>query len=93
MKKILCALALLTFSVTAMASGDKLVDTSEAVVEALTEFRKTQDSDTVTDFKGLKASPGDHGVTVKIYTNSRGTTNYGCHRHDQNEPFECHATN
>jgi hypothetical protein len=99
MKKLLIGLLLLT-SVNVFAHGDEdheksaaLKDTAEAVTTALVLFEKDNDTATVNDYKGLKATPNDHGVLVKVYTNSRGNAAYGCHRHEPAVPFECHQSN
>lgn len=92
MKKLATILTVLTLMATTAFAGSnsKLTDTAEAVTEALKLFERDNDAQTVEDFKGLKASPNSHGLSVKIYMNNRGPLSYSCHRHSDNEPFECH---
>ncbi|MBK24560.1 MAG: hypothetical protein CME70_11250 [Halobacteriovorax sp.] len=87
MKTILLALALLT-SLNVFASGAS--DTAEAVTETIATFEADNDEATIADFKGVKASPNGHGVSVTVYLKSGSKTKYGCHRHSASEPFECH---
>ncbi|MBK26974.1 MAG: hypothetical protein CME70_23425 [Halobacteriovorax sp.] len=87
MKSILLTLTLLV-SFNLFASGAS--DTAEAVTETIRLFEESHDEDTIADFKGVKASPNDHGVSVTVYLNSGSKMKFGCHRHSANEPFECH---
>ncbi len=89
MKSILLIFGLLV-SANVLASGAS--DTAEAVTEAIANFEASNSAATVNDFKGVKASPSSHGVSVTIYLNSGEKIGYGCHRHHSNDPFECHES-
>jgi hypothetical protein len=87
MKTILITISLLTsFSIFASSASD----TAEAVTETIVQFELNNDEDTVSNFKGVKASPNSSGVTVTLYLNTGTKTVYGCHRHGSEDPFECH---
>ena len=63
-------------------TGNKLVDTSEAVSAALTMF-ETDHGEMTNLFKGLKASPEQNGVVVKVYLTDGSNMSYSCHRHTE----------
>ena len=89
-KKLLMLCALLLVSVNGFSdTGNKLVDTSEAVSAALTMF-ETDHGEMTNLFKGLKASPEQNGVVVKVYLTDGSNMSYSCHRHTEMDPFECH---
>lgn len=87
MKTLLLSLALLV-STNSFATSS--TDTAEAVTEAIKTFEAAHDDATISDFKGVKASPNDHGVSVSIYLKSGTKMKFGCHRHAADVPFECH---
>jgi len=90
-KMMMTMMALLVLTSTAMASSStKLIDTSEAVTSALTAFEKDNDPATVDLFKGIRAAPGEGGVTVTVYLTGAAKQEYSCHRHEDADPFECH---
>ena len=93
MKNLVLSGLFLVSSTVVMAGGSKLVDTQEAVNEALAEFQKTQTHEVVDSFNGVKAWPTKGGVKAKIYLTGNGSISYSCHRHDSDEPFECHESN
>lgn len=91
---ILKILVFLLFATSVFANaGDALTDTSEAVAKALLTFKEDNSADVVSKFKGVKAAPNSHGVTITIYLTVGDSIGYGCHRHEDNDPFECHETN
>ena len=92
MKTTLIALVSFVFfsSITLANVDSKLIDTSEAVTEALNHFSAQNNTNTVAIFKGIQASPNDHGVSVKVYLTNGTKIKYSCHRHTSSEPFECH---
>lgn len=87
MKTILLTLAVLT-SVNVFAAPT--TDTAEAVSEAISLFAGSNPEEVTSDFRGIKASPNDKGVSVTVYLKSGTKMKYGCHRHDVTDPFECH---
>ncbi len=88
MKNLLLALTLLV-SFNAF-SATPSTDTAEAVAETIKLFEADHSADEIADFKGIKASPNSHGVSVTVYLKSGSKMKYGCHRHSAGEPFECH---
>lgn len=102
MKKVFILFAfILLLSTVAFASGlhdgphdekNRVSETVAGVAMALQTFQEENSAETVAEFKGIKASPNDHGVSVKVYLNSGDPIAYGCHRHEDDEPFECHLT-
>ncbi len=92
MKKVMITMmGLMLLASTAMASpGNKLIDTSEAVTEALATFKIDNAEAVVKLFKGVRAAPGEKGVSLKIYLTDGTKQSYGCHRHEDSDPFECH---
>lgn len=75
---------------TSNASLEKLTDTSEAVTRALTVFGSENTQDVIDLYKGIKASPANGGMSVKVYLTDGNNISYGCHRHEASDPFECH---
>lgn len=87
--KHLLTIASLAFSLNAF-SNTKIVDTSEAVNQALQDFQANSSTQIVAKFNGFKAWPVSGGVKVKIYVKGEASVDSSCHRHSENEPFECH---
>jgi len=75
---------------TSSASLEKLTDTSEAVTTALTVFGADNGQDVIDLYRGIKASPANGGMSVKVYLTDGTNISYGCHRHEASDPFECH---
>jgi hypothetical protein len=94
MKKMLLITSVLLISTGVFAnSASTLSDTSEAVGTALTQFESESTAADVSLFKGIKASPSGHGVSVKVYLTNGTKISYSCHRHEDSDPFECHQSN
>jgi len=88
MKKLMLLLA---FTMSVMASANvKIVDTEEAVAQALVDFQSMASADTISKFNGVKAWPVSGGIKVKIYVKGSDSMDLSCHRHSDSEPFECH---
>ena len=71
----------------------KIVDTSDAVAAGLTLFKEEATAEQVKTYIGIKAKPVEGGVTVIIYLKAdeeNTSVVYNCHRHEDDEPFECH---
>ncbi|MAF78995.1 MAG: hypothetical protein CME63_02305 [Halobacteriovoraceae bacterium] len=77
-----------TLLASSVFANSKIIDTSEATTEALVLF--TKQSSSVAKFNGVKAWPVSGGVKVKIYVKGEDSVELSCHRHSDNEPFECH---
>jgi hypothetical protein len=92
MKKMLLGAMLLSATV-AFASGTSVDDTQEAIGAALVEFKQTQTHEVVDAFNGIKAWPVTGGIKAKVYVKGSDAISYSCHRHDVQDPFECHETN
>jgi hypothetical protein len=88
MKKLL--LITLVLSSSANFAADKMVDVLEASEQAIFDFRSMTSPDTVDNFNGIKAWPVSGGVKVKIYVKGSDSEEFSCHRHQENDPFECH---
>jgi hypothetical protein len=67
-----------------------IVDTQEAVTQALIDFQSQASGSVVNKFNGVKAWPVSGGVKVKIYVKGEDSMDLSCHRHSDSEPFECH---
>ncbi len=93
MKKMIMTTIALMLLTSPVFAGNKLVDTSEAVETALATFESDNGQATVNLYKGIKAAPNSHGVTVKVYLTDGSKINYACHRHEAADPFECHISN
>lgn len=89
MKKILLSCFILLSAMT-FSNEVKIFDTNEAVTEALNEFKRSQSADVIDTFTGIKAWPVTGGVKAKIYLKDKKSISYSCHRHHDDEPFECH---
>ncbi|MBH48142.1 MAG: hypothetical protein CME71_08230 [Halobacteriovorax sp.] len=92
MKKILTVtIAMLVLSSSAFALNP-VSETADAVSAALTEYQASYGADAQVQFKGVRAAAASaNGAKVKIYlNNTEDTIDYGCHRHDASDPFECH---
>lgn len=88
MKKLMLLLAL---TISAVVSANvSIVDTDEAVTQALVDFQSSASADKVAKFNGVKAWPVSGGVKVKIYVKGSDSVDLSCHRHSDSEPFECH---
>jgi hypothetical protein len=88
MKNLVLGLALLV-SATGFAATNSS-ETAAGITAAVEVFEANHDAATIADFKGIKASPANGGVSVTIYLNSGTKMKYGCHRHSASDPFECH---
>lgn len=89
MKKIFLSCLVLLSTMT-FSNEVKIFDTNEAVTEALNEFKRSQSSDVVESFTGIKAWPVSGGIKAKVYLKGNKSVSYSCHRHHDDEPFECH---
>lgn len=95
MKKILCLVAFVTIAssnVFATTGQTKITDTTDAISAALADFSKGLTTEEVQNFKGVKGYPKSHGVSVKVFLVVGETVTYGCHRHTNNDPIECHLS-
>ncbi len=89
--KALIFITALTMSSFSFSNTVNIDDTNEALTEALREFKTSQKSDVLDNFTGVKAWPVKGGVKVKIYLKENKSLSYSCHRHHDNDPFECHG--
>jgi len=89
MKKIIL-IATLMVSPIVFADNANILDTNEAVTATLTEFKASQSHSVVDSFTGIKAWPVSGGIKAKVYLEDKKSVSYSCHRHDADEPFECH---
>ena len=89
MKKLILITAL-AMSSFAFADTTSIDDTNEAVTETLKEFKTSQTHDVVDSFTGIKAWPVSGGIKAKVYLKDNKSISYSCHRHNANDPFECH---
>jgi hypothetical protein len=87
--KVMTILATLLIS-TSIFANSKIVDTQEAITQALADFQTMGTAQQVASFNGVKAWPTSGGVKVKIYVKGSDSMDFSCHRHSDNEPFECH---
>ena len=91
MKGFLLFTSILLFSTATFANS--LTDTSEAVTTALIQFESDSTASDLSLFKGIQASPSEHGAKVKVFLTNGTKVIYSCHRHEESDPFECHQSN
>lgn len=90
-KMIITAMTFALVSTAAYSAANPVSETAAAVTAALTEFQAGYGADIQAQFKGVRAAAATNsGAKVKIYLSTDETIDYGCHRHDSSDPFECH---
>jgi len=94
MRKKLITVVLFFAVSTASASPSKnVIDTDEAITKGLSVFTEMNEQGIVDLFRGVRGEPKDGGVVVKVYLKNGENQEYGCHRHEDSDPYECHITN
>ncbi|MBD66217.1 MAG: hypothetical protein CME62_13485 [Halobacteriovoraceae bacterium] len=92
MKKFLMMTLFTIFTATASASieNSKLIDTKDAVNEALSVISNNLSGNELNRFIGVTTLIRSGGVEVHAKFNGGNEVKLGCHRHSAGEAMECH---